>query len=101
MCCPNLVPNRYLAKRVYDIVQPDIMHCGGITEMQRIAAMANTCGIQVNPHVWGSPVMVAASLHLAATVPPCPPARTPLTLTDPGPLRRVSGRAVAASGYRV
>ena len=46
--------------------------------MQRIAAMANACGIQVNPHVWGSPVMVAASLHLAATVPPCPPARAPL-----------------------
>jgi D-galactarolactone cycloisomerase len=42
---------RYLADRVYDIVQPDIMHCGGITEMSRIAAMANAFGIQVNPHV--------------------------------------------------
>ena len=65
----------YLTRRAYDIVQPDIMHCGGITEMQRICAMANTCGIQVNPHVWGSPVMIAATLHLAATLPPCPPAR--------------------------
>ena len=37
--------------------------------------MANACGIQVNPHVWGSPVMIAATLHLAATLPPCPPAR--------------------------
>ncbi|MDE2811113.1 MAG: mandelate racemase/muconate lactonizing enzyme family protein [Gemmatimonadota bacterium] len=65
----------YLTLRAYDIVQPDIMHCGGITEMQRICAMANACGIQVNPHVWGSPVMIAATLHLAATFPPCPPAR--------------------------
>ena len=65
----------YLTLRAYDIVQPDIMHCGGITEMQRICAMANSCGIQINPHVWGSPVMIAATLHLAATLPPCPPAR--------------------------
>ena len=64
----------YLTRRAYDIVQPDIMHCGGITEMQRICAMANACGVQVNPHVWGSPVMIAATLHLAATLPPCPPA---------------------------
>ena len=65
----------YLAQRAYDIVQPDIMHCGGITEMARIATMANASGIQVNPHVWGSPVMIAATLHLASTLPPCPPAR--------------------------
>ena len=65
----------YLTRRAYDIVQPDVMHCGGITEMQRICAMANACGIQVNPHVWGSPVMIAATLHLASTLPPCPPAR--------------------------
>ena len=68
----------YLTERAYDIVQPDIMHCGGITEMARIAAMANACGIQVNPHVWGSPIMIAATLHLASTIPPCPPARIAL-----------------------
>ncbi len=68
----------YLARRAYDIVQPDVMHCGGLTEMARICAMASAHGILVNPHVWGSPVMIAASLHLAATLPPCPPARNPL-----------------------
>ena len=67
----------FLARRAFDIVQPDIGMCGGITEMQRIAAMASACGIQVNPHVWGSPIMIAATLHLAATLPPCPPARNP------------------------
>ena len=34
-------------------------------------------GIVLNPHVWGSPVMIAASLHVAATLPPCPPSGTP------------------------
>jgi D-galactarolactone cycloisomerase len=68
----------FLTRRAFDIVQPDVAHCGGLTEMQRIAAIANACGIQVCPHVWGSPIMIAASLHLAATLPPCPPARNPL-----------------------
>ena len=67
----------YLARRAYDIAQPDIMHCGGITEMARICSMANAYGIQVNPHVWGSPIMIAATLHLTATLPPCPTARNP------------------------
>ena len=67
----------YLARRAYDIAQPDIMHCGGITEMARICSMANAYGIQVNPHVWGSPIMIAATLHLTATLPPCPTARDP------------------------
>lgn len=68
----------FLARRAFDIVQPDVSLCGGLTEMQRIAAMANACGIQLNPHVWGTPIMIAASLHLASTLPPCPPARAPL-----------------------
>jgi D-galactarolactone cycloisomerase len=67
----------FLARRAYDIVQPDVVNVGGITEMSRVCAMANALGIQVNPHVWGSPIMIAASLHVAATVPPCPPARNP------------------------
>ena len=67
----------FLKQRAFDIAQPDVSMCGGLTEMQRIAAFANTCGIQVNPHVWGSPVMIAASVHLAATLPLCPPARQP------------------------
>jgi D-galactarolactone cycloisomerase len=67
----------YLTRRAFDIVQPDVAHCGGLTEMQRIAAMANASGILVCPHVWGSSIMIAASLHLAATLPACPPARNP------------------------
>ncbi|MXY46100.1 MAG: mandelate racemase/muconate lactonizing enzyme family protein [Chloroflexi bacterium] len=67
----------FFARRAYDIVQPDVINAGGITEMRNIAMSANANGILVNPHVWGSPVMIAASLHLAATIPPCPPAYDP------------------------
>ena len=69
--------SQFLARRAYDIAQPDVVNVGGVTEMCNVAMTANTHGIQVNPHVWGSPVMIAASLHVAATLPPCPPSGTP------------------------
>lgn len=67
----------FLAHGVMDIAQPDISYVGGITELRNVAVLANTFGVQVYPHVWGSPVMIAASLHVAATIPPCPSAGTP------------------------
>ena len=68
---------QFLSRRAYDIAQPDVVNVGGITEMRNVAMTANTHGIQVNPHVWGSPVMIAASLHVAATIPPCPESGNP------------------------
>jgi len=68
----------YIGRRAVDIIQPDVMIVGGITELHRVAQMANSFGVLCNPHVWGSPVMIAASLHVASTIPPCPPARNPL-----------------------
>lgn len=55
-----------------DILQPDVTGCGGITEIRRIASLAETAGIRVVPHVWGSGVAIAASLHVLATLPPQP-----------------------------
>jgi galactonate dehydratase len=51
------------------VVQPDIMHCGGFTEMRRIAALADMHYVPVAPHNPGGPICVAASLHLAAAIP--------------------------------
>lgn len=62
--------SEYVRSGSVDILQPDVVNVGGITEMQRVIALANSFGVRVYPHVWGSPVMVAASLHLAATIPP-------------------------------
>lgn len=67
----------FLAKRAVDIAQPDVRFIGGISEFRHVAIQANTMGIQVNPHVWGSSIMISASISLASTFPPCPYARIP------------------------
>ena len=52
-----------------DIAQPDLGSCGGITAARHIAALAQSHGVQVNPHVWGSAIAQAASLQFLAAVP--------------------------------
>jgi D-galactarolactone cycloisomerase len=52
-----------------DIAQPDIGSCGGISAARHIMALAQSHGVQVNPHVWGSAIAQAASLHVIAAVP--------------------------------
>ena len=67
----------FISRRAYDIVQPDVVNVGGISEMRNVSMTANTLGIQVNPHVWGSPIMISASLQVISTIPPCPPNHNP------------------------
>lgn len=67
----------FLAKRALHIAQPDVRFIGGISEFRNVSMMANAMGIQVCPHVWGSPIMISASISLASTLPPCPYARVP------------------------
>ncbi len=51
------------------IIQPDIMHGGGFTELRRIAALADMHYVPVAPHNPGGPVCTMASMHLAAAIP--------------------------------
>lgn len=51
------------------IAQPDVMHCGGITEFKRIAAYADTHYIPIAPHNSGGAVAFAATMHLVAAIP--------------------------------
>lgn len=67
----------FLSQRALDIAQPDVRFVGGISEFRNVATTANAMGIQVNPHVWGSAIMISASISLTSTFPPCPYARTP------------------------
>jgi D-galactarolactone cycloisomerase len=60
---------RLLAARALDIAQPDVCAAGGLTACRHIAALALAQGVQVNPHVWGSSVGQAASLHLICALP--------------------------------
>ncbi|MFN8524796.1 MAG: mandelate racemase/muconate lactonizing enzyme family protein [Chloroflexota bacterium] len=55
--------------RAVDVVQVDLSWSGGITEARRIAAYAYAHHLPFAPHVFTSAVNVAASLHLAASIP--------------------------------
>jgi galactonate dehydratase len=50
-------------------LQPDLGSCGGISECKKIAAVAEGYYAQMAPHVWGGPVITAAALQIAASVP--------------------------------
>lgn len=52
-----------------DILQPDPAIAGGITEVTRIAAYASSHQLTLAPHLWGSALLFAAGLHLAAALP--------------------------------
>ena len=51
------------------IIQPDLGSCGGMTEGKKIAGMAEAFYVQTAPHVWGGPILTAASLQLDACTP--------------------------------
>jgi galactonate dehydratase len=45
------------------IIQPDVMHAGGITEIRKIANLAETYGVEVAPHQCSGPVAHVASIQ--------------------------------------
>ncbi|MEG0688190.1 MAG: galactonate dehydratase [Hungatella sp.] len=47
-----------------DIIQPDLSHAGGILEVRKIAAMAETYDIAVAPHCPLGPIALASCLQL-------------------------------------
>lgn len=58
-----------IEKQAARIIQPDICHCGGISEGRKIAAMAETYYMTVAPHNPLGPVSLASCLHLDAAIP--------------------------------
>lgn len=58
-----------IAQRAVAVVQPDVAHAGGISELRRIAAQAEAREIALAPHCPIGPVALAACLHVAAATP--------------------------------
>ncbi|HZZ42855.1 MAG TPA: galactonate dehydratase [Tepidisphaeraceae bacterium] len=58
-----------LEKRAASVIQPDITHCGGLTEARKIAALAEAYRVAMAPHNPQGPVSTAASLELGFATP--------------------------------
>ena len=49
-----------------DIIQPDLSHAGGLTEVRKIAAMAEACDVAMAPHCPLGPIALASCLNIDA-----------------------------------
>ena len=58
-----------IEKQAVAYLQPDTSHAGGITELKKIANMAEVYYIHIAPHCAIGPVAFSASLHVDAVVP--------------------------------
>lgn len=66
----------------YDVLMPDIKYAGGHEEIRRIAALAQTAGVEIAPHNPTGPICHAHSVHLCATVPNLLPLEVQFGETD-------------------
>jgi L-alanine-DL-glutamate epimerase-like enolase superfamily enzyme len=60
---------RVLEAGAASIVQPNLGRAGGILEGKKIAALAQTHNAQVAPHLYCGPIVGAANVQLATTIP--------------------------------
>ena len=51
------------------VAQPDLSHAGGITEVRKIAALAETYDVQLAPHCPLGPIALAACLQVGFATP--------------------------------
>ncbi len=58
-----------IERRAVDIVQPDVIWTGGITECRRVAALALAHRLPVIPHVFSSALATIANMHFIASIP--------------------------------
>ncbi|MEV4136985.1 mandelate racemase/muconate lactonizing enzyme family protein [Dactylosporangium sp. NPDC049742] len=61
---------RLLDHRTFDVIQPDAAICGGLAAARFVGELAALHEIACVPHTWNGAVMAAATLHLAAVLPP-------------------------------
>lgn len=59
----------FLEQKAVQIIQPDLGLAGGLTDVKKIAALAETHQVYVQPHNCGSPVATAACVNLAFSIP--------------------------------
>jgi galactonate dehydratase len=58
----------FLESHSIDILQPDVAHCGGISELKRIAAMCEAYDVALAPHCPLGPIALAACMQVDASL---------------------------------
>lgn len=95
----------FLAQGALDVVQPDLALCGGFSEGQKIAALAEAYNVPLVPHVWGTAINFHASLQFVAGLPELrgPGLRYPLFEFDPShnPFRDMCGAVGVRADGRI
>ena len=61
--------NDYFRAGAVDVAQPDIVYIGGITEMKKVCALAETYQVVIAPHNTKGPVGIMAAAHVMAAIP--------------------------------
>jgi len=74
ICTGEVLETRFafremLEHQAADIIMPDLARTGGILEMKKIAALADTYYVPVAPHNMMGPVATMASVQLCACIP--------------------------------
>jgi galactonate dehydratase len=59
----------HLEKRACAVIQPNVCYCGGVSEVRRIAAMAEASLVAIAPHNPNGPIGTMVSVHLALALP--------------------------------
>ena len=60
---------RMIAMRAVDVVQPDVMYMGGISNTLKVAAMAAAAGLPCTPHAANLSLVTICTMHLLAAIP--------------------------------
>ncbi|HEY3770804.1 MAG TPA: mandelate racemase/muconate lactonizing enzyme family protein [Candidatus Angelobacter sp.] len=65
----RFMAHKILEKNACDILMPDITRCGGISELRKIANLAEVYNIPIAPHNPNGPISTIASAHVMGTIP--------------------------------
>ncbi len=68
----------YTVRRCADVLQPDIVICGGFSFGLKVVNLCQQFGLLFSPHTWGNGIGLVANLHLAAATGQCPFVEFPL-----------------------
>jgi galactonate dehydratase len=74
VCVGERVHSRFMARpllerRATDFLMPDVTRCGGISELRKIANLAEAYNVPIAPHNPNGPLSTIASAHVVATIP--------------------------------